>query len=91
MHSSYALNSEDFAVVRDGASAPLATLWPGGYKNGDRFCVLMGTPMDAVGCSNLIGGTNTLFYDHLRETRGTSNFFRYADTYMIGVDCEPGD
>ncbi len=91
MHSSYALNSEDFSVERDGATAPLATLWPGGYKNGDRFAVLMGNPMDAVGCSNLIGGTNTLFYDHLRETRGTSNFFRYADTYLIGVDCEPGD
>ena len=91
MHSSYALNSEDFAVERDGVSAPLDTLWPGGYKNGDRFCVVMGTPMDAIGCSNLIGGTNTLFYDHLRETRGNANFFRYADTYMIGVDCEPGD
>ena len=91
MHSSYALNSEDFAVERDGVSAPLSTLWPGGYKNGDRFAVLMGNPMDAIGCSNLIGGTNTLFYDHLRETRGTSNFFRYADSYIIGVDCEPGD
>ena len=91
MHSSYALNSEDFAVERDGVVAPLDTLWPGGYRNGDRFCVVMGTPMDAIGCSNLIGGTNTLFYDHLRETRGTANFFRYADTYMIGVDCEPGD
>ncbi len=91
MHSSYALNSEDFAVERDGVSAPLDTLWPGGYRNGDRFAVLCGNPMDPVGCSNLIGGTNTLFYDHLRETRGTANFFRYADTYLIGVDCEPGD
>jgi aminomethyltransferase len=91
MHSSYALNSPDFTVERDGVAAPLSTLWPGGYRNGDRFCVLMGTPMDAVGCANLIGGTNTLFYDHLRETRGEANFFRYADTYMIGVDCEPGD
>jgi aminomethyltransferase len=91
MHSSYALNSPDFAVERDGVAAPLSTLWPGGYRNGDRFAVLMGTPMDAVGCANLIGGTNTLFYDHLRETRGETNFFRYADTYMIGVDCEPGD
>lgn len=91
MHSSYALNSPDFSVERDGVAAPLSTLWPGGYRNGDRFAVLMGTPMDAVGCANLIGGTNTLFYDHLRETRGETNFFRYADTYMIGVDCEPGD
>ncbi len=91
MHSSYALNSPDFAVIRDGVEAPLATLWPGGYRNGDRFAVLCGTPMDPVGCSNLIGGTNTLFYDHLRETRGEANFFRYADTYLIGVDCEPGD
>ena len=91
MHSSYALNSEDFVVERDGKAQPLSQLWPGGYRNGDRFAVLVGTPMDPVGCSNLIGGTNTLFYDHLRETRGTANFFRYADTYMIGVDCEPGD
>ena len=91
MHSSYALNSEDFVVERDGKAQPLSKLWPGGYKNGDRFAVLVGTPMDPVGCSNLIGGTNTLFYDHLRETRGSSNFFRYADTYMIGIDCEPGD
>lgn len=91
MHSSYAINSPDFSVEREGGAAPLSELWPGGYRNGDRFAVLMGTPMDAVGCSNLIGGTNTLFYDHLRETRGTTNFFRYADTYMIGVDCEPGD
>lgn len=91
MHSSYALNSPDFAVIRDGVEAPLSTLWPGGYRNGDRFAVLCGTPMDPIGCSNLIGGTNTLFYDHLRETRGEANFFRYADTYLIGVDCEPGD
>ena len=43
------------------------------------------------GCSNLICGTNTLFYDDLRDTRGTGNFFRYADTYLFGVGCEPGD
>jgi aminomethyltransferase len=91
MHSSYALNSEDFAVERGGVASPLSELWPGGYRNGDRFAVVVGNPMDPVGCSNLIGGTNTLFYDHLRETRGTTNFFRYADTYMIGIDCEPGD
>lgn len=91
MHSSYALNSEDFVVERDGAAQPLSALWPGGYRNGDRFAVVIGNPMDPVGCSNLIGGTNTLFYDHLRETRGSTNFFRYADTYMIGIDCEPGD
>ena len=47
--------------------------------------------MDACGCSNLICGTNTLFYDHLRDTRGVGNFFRYADTYLFGVGCEPGD
>ena len=91
MHSSFALNSEDFAVERDGASAALSTLWPGGYRNGDRFGVLLGNPMDPCGCSNLIAGTNTLFYDNLRETRGTGNFFRYADSYLIGIDCEPGD
>jgi hypothetical protein len=91
MHSSYALNSDDFVVERGGEPAPLATLWPGGFQPGDRFGVLLANPMDATGCSNLICGTNTLFYDHLRETRGTGNFFRYADTYLFGVGCEPGD
>ena len=47
--------------------------------------------MDAVGCSNLICGTITLFYDQLRMTRGTGNFFRYSDVYLFGVGCEPGD
>ena len=47
--------------------------------------------MDPCGCSNLICGTNTLFYDVLRDTKGTGGFFRYADTYLIGVGCEPGD
>ena len=91
MHSSYALASEDFAVERDGGSAPLDTLWPGGYQPGDRLGVILAQPMDACGCSNLICGTNTLFYDHLRDTRGVGNFFRYADTYLFGVGCEPGD
>ena len=49
------------------------------------------SPMDPCGCSNLICATNTLFYDVLRDTRGTGGFFRYADTYLIGVGCEPGD
>ena len=47
--------------------------------------------MDACGCSNLICGTNTLFYDDLRAARGAGNFFRYADTFLFGVGCEPGD
>lgn len=47
--------------------------------------------MDAIGCSNLICGTNTLFYDRLRDQHGQGNFFRYADTYLFGVGCEPGD
>jgi aminomethyltransferase len=47
--------------------------------------------MDPCGCSNLICATNTLFYDVLRDTKGTGGFFRYADTYLIGVGCEPGD
>ena len=51
----------------------------------------MANPMDGVGCSNLICATTTLFYDHLRETKGTGNFFRYADNFMIGIGCEPGD
>ena len=70
MHSSYALASEDFAVERDGGSAPLSELWTGGYEPGDRLGVILAQPMDACGCSNLICGQNTLFYDHLRDTRG---------------------
>ncbi len=91
MHSSYALASETFAVERDGAAAPLDTLWPGGFRPGDRLGVLLAQPMDAIGCSNLICGTITLFYDRLRETLGTGNFFRYSDVYVFGVGCEPGD
>ena len=91
MHSSYALSSDDFAVERDGEAGALSDLWPGGYQPGDRLGVLLNQPMDPSGCSNLICGTNTLFYDHLRETRGSGNFFRYADTYLFGVGCEPGD
>jgi aminomethyltransferase len=91
MHSSYALSSDDFAVERDGQAGSLGDLWPGGYQPGDRLGVLLNQPMDPCGCSNLICGTNTLFYDLLRETKGTGGFFRYADTYLIGVGCEPGD
>lgn len=92
MHSSYALSSQDFAVERDGASAPLTELWPGGFDPvDDRLGVLLANPMDACGCSNLICGTITLFYDHMRATKGTGNFFRYADAFLFGVGCEPGD
>jgi len=63
MHSSYALDVSDFAVERDGAQQPLAELWPGGYQPGDRLGVVLAQPMDAVGCSNLISATVTLFYD----------------------------
>jgi aminomethyltransferase len=92
MHSSYALSSDDFAVERDGeAVGALSDLWPGGYQPGDRLGVLLNQPMDPCGCSNLIAATNTLFYDVLRDTKGTGGFFRYADTYLIGVGCEPGD
>jgi aminomethyltransferase len=91
MHSSYALHSSDFAVERDGDTQPLSELWPGGYQPDDRLGVLLANPMDAVGCSNLICGTITLFYDHLRATRGTGNFFRYSDAFMFGIGCEPGD
>ena len=91
MHSSYALSPDDFAVERDGAAGSLSDLWPGGYQPGDRLGVVLNQPMDPCGCSNLICGTNTLFYDVLRETKGTGGFFRYADTYLIGVGCEPGD
>src|SRR3954465_5572313 len=90
MHSSYALASSDFSVEREGASSPLAALWPG-YRPDDRLGIVLANPMDACGCSNLICGTNTLFYDDLRETRGVGNFFRYADTFLFGVGCEPGD
>jgi aminomethyltransferase len=91
MHSSYALDVSDFAVERDGAQQPLAELWPGGYQPGDRLGVILAQPMDAVGCSNLISATVTLFYDYLRKTLGTGNFFRYCDTYLFGVGCEAGD
>ena len=91
MHSSYALASSDFAVERDGQPAALDTLWPGGLRPDDRLAVLLAAPMDACGCSNLICATNTLFYDNQRATRGVGNFFRYPDTYLIGVGCEPGD
>jgi aminomethyltransferase len=91
MHSSYALASSDFAVERGGKSEPLANLWPGGYQPDDRLGVLLANPMDAVGCSNLICATITLFYDNLRATYGTGNFFRYSDAFLFGVGCEPGD
>jgi aminomethyltransferase len=91
MHSSYALSTDDFAVERDGQAGSLSDLWPGGYQPGDRLGVVLNQPMDPCGCSNLICGTNTLFYDVLRETKGTGGFFRYSDTYLIGVGCEPGD
>ena len=91
MHSSYALRSDDFEVERDGKAGPLSDLWPGGYQPGDRLGVVLNQPMDPCGCSNLIGATNTLFYDVLRDTKGQGGFFRYADTYLIGVGCEPGD
>ncbi|MDX6567956.1 MAG: hypothetical protein QOH15_534, partial [Gaiellales bacterium] len=91
MHSSYALAAEDFSVERDGAAAPLSELWPDGFGGDDRLGVVLAQPMDAVGCANLICGTNTLFYDGLRERKGAGNFFRYADTYLFGVGCEPGD
>ena len=77
MHSSYALSSDDFAVVRGDDETPgLDALWPGGWRPDDRLGVVMANPMDGAGCSNLICATTTLFYDHLRETRGTGNFFR---------------
>ncbi|MFL6042444.1 MAG: aminomethyltransferase family protein [Gaiellales bacterium] len=91
MHSSYALETSDFSVERDGKSAPLSELWPGGFTHEDRLGVLLANPMDAVGCSNLISGTITLFYDNLKQTQGTGNFFRYSDAYLFGVGCEPGD
>ena len=91
MHSSYALSADDFAVERNGTSEPLSALWPNGWQPDDRLGVLLANPMDAVGCSNLICGTITMFYDHLRATKGTGNFFRYSDVYLFGVGCEPGD
>ena len=91
MHSSYALDASDFAVERDGKQQPLSELWPGGYQPGDRLGVVLAQPMDAVGCSNLICATITLFYDYMRATLGTGNFFRYCDTYLFGVGCEAGD
>ena len=74
-----------------GSPSPLADLWPGGYQPGDRLGVILAQPMDAVGCSNLICATITMFYDLMREQHGTGNFFRYCDTYLFGVGCEAGD
>jgi aminomethyltransferase len=91
MHSSYALSSSDFTVERGDKQQPLTDLWPGGYVPGDRLGVVVSQPMDPVGCSNLICATITLFYDHMRATLGTGNFFRYCDTYLFGVGCEAGD
>ena len=91
MHSSYALDASDFTVERGRKKQPLAELWPGGYQPGDRLGVVVSQPMDPVGCSNLICATITLFYDYMRATLGTGNFFRYCDTYLFGVGCEPGD
>jgi hypothetical protein len=91
MHSSYALDASDFTVERGRKKQPLAELWPGGYQPGDRLGVVVSQPMDPVGCSNLICATITLFYDHMRATLGTGNFFRYCDTYLFGVGCEAGD
>jgi len=91
MHSSYALSADDFSVERNGTTEPLAALWPGGWQPSDRLGVLLANPMDAVGCSNLICATITLFYDQLRAIKGTGNFFRYSDVYLFGVGCEPGD
>ena len=79
MHSSYALSSDDFSVERGDSVSTLGDLWPGGWQPEDRLGVMLANPMDGVGCSNLICATTTLFYDHLRETKGTGNFFRYAD------------
>ncbi|MDX6521516.1 MAG: aminomethyltransferase, partial [Gaiellales bacterium] len=91
MHSSYALDASDFTVERGRKKQPLAELWPGGYQPGDRLGVVVSQPMDPVGCSNLICATITLFYDYMRATLGTGNFFRYCDTYLFGVGCEAGD
>jgi aminomethyltransferase len=91
MHSSYALSADDFAVERNGSPEPLDSLWPGGWRPDDRLGVVLSQPMDAVGCSNLICGTITLFYDLLRDRFGTGNFFRYSDVFLFGVGCEPGD
>src|SRR4051812_8091558 len=91
MHSSYALAAEDFAVERNGSSSALDDLWPGGFRPDDRLGVVLSEPMDAVGCSNLICATNTLFYEGLRAELGQGNFFRYAETFLFGVGCEPGD
>jgi aminomethyltransferase len=91
MHSSYALAAEDFAVERNGSTGGLDDLWPGGFRPDDRLGVVLAEPMDAVGCSNLICATNTLFYEQLRAEHGQGNFFRYAETFLFGVGCEPGD
>ena len=90
MHSSYALSSDDFSVER-GDRSPLADLWPGGWTPHDRLGVVMANPMDGVGCSNLICAHQHAVLRPPAGHQGTGNFFRYADTYLFGVGCEPGD
>ena len=93
MHSSYALSADDFAVERGGAaSSGLDSLWPGGWRPDDRLGRGAG---ESHGRLRLLQPDlrhhHPLLRPPARATRGTGNFFRYADNFLFGVGCEPGD
>jgi hypothetical protein len=91
VHTAHALNASSFALERSGRLEPLAALWPGYVAEEDRLAVLLNDPLDAVACANLIVATTILFYEHLREVEGEDGFFRYPDTFLVGVGVQPGE
>ena len=91
MHTAHALGVSDFTLERRGEILPLAALWPDYAAESDRLAVLVNRPLDAVGCANLIVATTVLFYAHLRAVAGEDAFFRYPDTFLVGVGTQPGE
>ena len=91
MHIAHALRESDFRLERGGGVEPLAALWPGYAAEADRLAVLLNEPLDAVGCANLIVATTVLFYAQLRAVAGENGFFRYPDTFLVGVGARPGE
>ncbi len=91
VHSSRTLTPADFAVERDGRRGAVEGLWAGYDAPRDRLAVLLDEPLDPVGCATLIVATTTLFYEHLRATRGPQGFFRYPDTFLVGIGGPPGE
>ena len=85
MHTSHDLRATGFALTRDGEPEPLEALWPGYAGDRDRLAVVLGAPLDAAACATLVVATTTLFYEDLRAARGPAGFFRYPDTFLVGV------